>query len=348
MKKITTVLTFFIAVCVSVLGQVPDTVFFCAEKNLYEEAGYFGSLRLWDADSLVSVQVSVEWSDQNADVKDWWFHPNIWTFVTMYNVGPNYMNISATMTPGTMQEIADGERLLEFQFTQDPGLFWLSDIIPTEIAKPSGQYWADGAPLMEYCPPPVSDLSTREVAYCLEGDGSFHAYDLDYLNQYVVRLTYDPAETQILEAFSQTVLVDPIKFEADTAAFVSWFSLLPTDFPGDVLFNLKYTGPAPDVSDVTLKRFEKGQLLELLTNENCPVDVESALYDTGDIKVYPNPSGGRVWIEAPQRTTVTVFTIHGAVVWKGKLRRGNIHLQPGTYILTTDRPATTRKVIIKE
>ena len=67
------------------------------------------------------------------------------------------------------------------------------------------------------------------------------------------------------------------------------------------------------------------------------------------LKLYPNPSNGKITVEVEQNDTYQLFDLTGKQIEKGELKKGkndlNLKLSKGVYVLKTTQ--STRKIIIK-
>jgi hypothetical protein len=141
-----------------------DTVYYCVQSEGFSETGgRLWSMRTIDADSLVSFQLELSWED--ATVNGYFYHPG---FVESPFDGAGLFDESLILsyfpfdlTPWT---IPNGERLVQFEFDQDPENLTV-DVV--EFTKENTFFVA--APAKEQCPiaaPPQEAplvVSTKDV-----------------------------------------------------------------------------------------------------------------------------------------------------------------------------------------
>lgn len=113
-------------------------------------------------------------------------------------------------------------------------------------------------------------------------------------------------------------------------------------------------------------------LEDLITAETHIAEVE-AVYETGvsekteviismlgiedpdlaGIKIYPNPSKGKFWLELPEKAKISLYDLNGRLLYTGEREAGTSmlehHFSTGTYIIQiqTEKGTTSKKLIFK-
>lgn len=149
MKAITLIFLF----CFS-FASAQDTLKYCADVQPSESGGYLISLRVQNADSLLSMQFRVNWAEP-IKAQTYFYHPNIPSSpFSASNSQPGSVFVSYFTQAVEMFDVPDGERLIQVEIPADPLSVWVDNI---EFTKPGGSF-LEAVPAIESCPifpPPV-------------------------------------------------------------------------------------------------------------------------------------------------------------------------------------------------